>query len=647
MKFTRLFVVGLAFQAISLNGIADETDLLRQEIQHIVVVVLENRSFDNLFGWLYNEEESLHFIPSHSSLPFQGLTKKLAVSFANPLKNSAGETLFSCPPVEGVPSVKNSPWINSPGFNPHEPFPHVWKQVFGFEGNKHPTMLGFVQDYASHWHEKDWKENQLDICAIMESYTARELPVFHALARHYAISDQWFSSVPTQTNPNRAFLVCGTSEGETVNGWLAKNTFQSDTIWNRLSEESPDTSWAIFWQTDMVPGIFPGPYHGPETFAALRSIPNLDLHYSKIDEFHKLARKGELPHFSFIEPQWTFSVGIELDRWGEIFPELANSEALLGFQGNDLHPPGDVRTAENFLANIYTSLIANKEAWEKTLLVVLFDEHGGIFDHVAPPPSLPPDDHFQNGFSFDLFGVRTPALFISPRIKKGTVIRPEGSNYPFDHTSLIATLFKWKQIPPEKWGMGRRTAYAPTFESVITESVPRKDRILESPSNPTKSHPINMGDSIILKNPKGSYLSAGNGCFAAVGTAEEKVPVRMGPLGGRLMHGSFVCIELNHPEVPCECILDSACQCSNCYYKKNTHSPGQWWTLKSVDHPYLGYEIQEGDRIYLESHTYLDPLTFVPSRLAACDTCFFDFRVITKAITDPDADQCYWFVEKN
>ena len=78
-------------------------------------------------------------------------------------------------------------------------------------------MTGFLQDYASLWDEDDWMNQKKDICAVMESYTDQELPVIYALARHYAVSDLWFSSVPTQTNPNRAFLACGTSDGQIIN----------------------------------------------------------------------------------------------------------------------------------------------------------------------------------------------------------------------------------------------------------------------------------------------------------------------------------------------------------------------------------------------------------------------------------------------
>jgi phospholipase C len=648
LRFLTIFFV-ISLKTHSLNGVGNpllenQNDLMQQEIKHVVVLMLENRSFDNLLGWLYSEDAPLHFIPSNRARPFQGLSKGLLNRYTNPLRNSSGEIVFSCPPIQGVPSTIGSKLINSPACDPNEPFDHVTNQIFGFGGSMQASMLGFLQDYATLWDESDWVGNKQAICAVMESYTAQQLPVLHGLARHYAVSDLWFSSVPTQTNPNRAFLVCGTSDGQIINGELGQNTFSADTIWNRLEDQVPDTSWTIFWQTDRFPVIYPGPYNSPQMFPALTGIPNLDQHYQQLDVFHALARQGELPDFSFIEPQWTLLEAIHLDQLREDHPD---SQFLLGIQGNDLHPPGDVRTAENLLANIYTSLISNPEAWEKTLFVVLFDEHGGIFDHISPPSSLAPDDHFEYGFTFDRYGVRTPALFISPRIKQGTVIR-SASSVPFDHTSLIATILKWKNIDPTQWYMGERVAAAPTFEGIVTESVPRNDPIISEANFATEEEQtLNMGDPIVLKDRKGNYLAVSNwDDYATTTKKEESANLQFCPSAGKITHGSFVLIKLNDPSLSDEYLLDSCSLIGDCYYSKNSHTPSQWWTIKSVDYPYLGYEIKNGDRVYLECHVYLDPLTFVPARLATGDSLFLNESVTTKAITEEGVDEVYWIIEK-
>lgn len=624
--FSRFF-----FGILFLFGTSFANNLTQTEIKHVVVLMLENRSFDNVLGWLYSEDAPLQFIPSDQALPFQGLSPDILSKYNNVLQDASGKIIYSSTPIFGIPSTIGSRFINSPKENPNEPFDHVMKQIYG--SGSEPTMLGFLQDYASLWDESDWIKCKQDICAVMETYTTKELPVLQSLARHYAVSDCWFSSVPTQTNPNRAFLVCGTSEGQVVNGQLGRSVFNSDTIWNRLCELSPDTSWTIFWQSDTLPGVFPGPYDAPFQFAAMKKIPNLNSHYQKLDIFHELARKGELPDFSFIEPQWTFSEGLELYDLKILFPD---SGYLLGLQGNDLHPPGDVRTAENLLANIYTSLIANPDAWEKTLFIILFDEHGGIFDHISPPVAIPPDSHFENGFKFDRYGVRTPALFISPRIKQGTVIRSD-SDTPFDHTSMAATLFKWKNIPNSKWNMGKRVDKAPTFEAVITENLPRTDAVLGSVNASAKT--LSMGDPILLKNPQGKYLSISHfDSYATVGNAGATL--QLYPTGGKVTHGSFVLIKCK------ESLLDSGSLIGDCYFTSNDHRSSQWWTIKSVDHPYLGYEIQDGDKVYIEGHIYLKPQTFLPARLATANSVFLGKSVTTVEVSSHDADAYYWTIEK-
>ncbi|MBX3719248.1 MAG: hypothetical protein KF898_06330 [Parachlamydiales bacterium] len=638
-----LFCSFTALPFSQLQAISEKPDLMRQEIQHVVVLVLENRSFDSVLGWLYSHTDHPHFIPSQIALPFQGLSDVQLGSWTNLLKNTSGELVYSCSPIQGTPSTAGKKLINSPSQDPNEPFDHVTNQIFGYGGGTKATMLGFLQDFASLWNECQWTECKTDICAVMETYTSEQLPVLYGLARHYAVSDLWFSSVPTQTNPNRAFLACGTSEGQVINGWFGKSVFQADTIWNRLEEEAPGTSWTIFWQTDMLPFLFPGPFTDARTFTAMSRIPHLEDHYQRFDLFHELARQGKLPEFSFIEPQWTFCEAIELAQLKETYP---NFQMLAGIQGNDMHPPGDVRTAENLLANIYTSLIANTEAWNKTLLVILFDEHGGLFDHIPPPASIAPDDHFEHGFAFDRYGVRIPALFISPRIQQNTVIRSDLS-VPFDHTSLLSTLLKWKQVDPAQWNMGKRVAIAPTFERVVTETTPRRDPMI-SPSSflPPQGGELMMGEPIVLKDQKGLYLSIDECRYAKVDVANNHVRLMCLPNGGTLTHGSFVLLTIHDPSLAADnYVLDSCSLMGYCWYNQNTHSPGQWWTIKSVDFPYLGYEIKSGDRIYLESHIYLDPLCFVPCRLAPSAWSSLDGLVTTKAITDEEFNDCIWTIE--
>lgn len=623
---------------------AEEEHLMQREIEHVVVLMLENRSFDNVLAWLYNDNQPpSHFIPYQTEQRYHGLSEDTLEQYTNVLENSSGQIVFSSPPIKGIPSVAGTPYLNSPKFDPFESFEHILKQVFGKGTN--PSMKGFLQDYATHWWEHEWASQKKEISAVMETYTEKELPITYGLARQYAVSDLWFASVPTQTNPNRAFSICGTSEGQVNNGPLGKSVFNSDTIWNRLSEESPESDWAIFWQADMIPGIIPGSYC-KNSYAALNRIPNCDDHFLTMDRFHELARNGQLPAYSFIEPQWTLS--IDFDPKVKVLIEAL----LLGVQGNDFHPPGDVRTAENLIANIYTSLCANQEAWNKTLLIITFDEHGGLFDHVPPPMAIAPDNLDEQGFNFDRYGVRVPTIFISPRIKKGTVVRSENAEIPFDHTSLISTLLKWKKVDQSKWNMGKRVQIAPTFDSVITEEIPREDHIIGSSSllnsYANEEDVIAMGESFYLRDKKGNYIVKSDSSIftdAHVGSAKNRALLQLTGGNGNVTHGSFVLIQTCDPSRKDGNLLETSLTRCDCFYGPNRHTPGQWWTIKSVDQPFLGSKIRYGDKVYIENHIYLDPFQQVPARLTQREGLLSKY-LVTKTVTSEGSEDNYWIIEK-
>lgn len=612
---------------------------MQNDIKHVVILMLENRSFDNVLGWLYDQNDpSLNFIPLETDQEFLGLSENSLEKYTNTLKNHKNELVYTCKPIKGVPSVANSPYLNSPKFNPHEYFPHVINQIYGFDGSLEPSMTGFLQDYATQWNEDDWIYQKEVICSIMETYTEKELPVLHALAKQYAICDCWFSSVPTQTNPNRAFAICGTSDGQIINGNLGLSLFSSDTIFNRLEEVSKDTSWAIFWEMDAMPFLSPGPYHSPNTFLSMNKIPNLYKHYYKLDAFHQLARAGQLPNLSVIEPQWTISVNLSPTDEECLVGFFRDQELILGLQGNDLHPPGDIRTGENLLANLYTSLTANKEAWEHTLFIITFDEHGGLFDHIPPPSAISPDDSHQNGFAFDRYGVRIPTLFISPKIQKKTVIRSSDCTVPFDHTSVLATLLKWKNIDKKDWKLGKRVDAAPTFEDVFTLKEPRTDSILisDNTQQPTveAESTVKMGDQFYLRDRNGMYMMQNR----SHDLKNRAVFEFSGGLG-EITHGSFILIK----DALSEDLLTTVFHHSHCFYEINNHTSRQWWTIKNKAFPYLGYPIQYGDQIYLENHTYTELINYVPCRLTR--SLFYPY-LTTSPITEEDSENHYWYIEK-
>jgi phospholipase C len=166
----------------------------------------------------------------------------------------------------------------------------------------------------------------------------------------------------------------------------------------------------------------------------------------------------KLPAYTFLEPRFI-------------------AERLLRVHhSTDYHPPHNVQHAEKFLVDVYNA-VRSSPYRDRILLIVTFDEHGGTYDHVPPPNGAAPPEPTpiaKNGFKFDRFGVRTPAIVVSSWVKPGTVFRAAPGTTPYDHTSVLATLRDWKQIPAEDFLPSPRIAAAPTLHAVLTESVPNE-----------------------------------------------------------------------------------------------------------------------------------------------------------------------------
>jgi len=266
-----------------------------------------------------------------------------------------------------------------------------------------------------------------------------------ALAKGFAVCDRWFSSVPTQTFPNRAFASAGTSLG-----YLKDHSgmvFNCPSIFGRLSDANLD--WAIYGyngrpltRTDF-----------PDTKIAETT------HFGTFSDFKNRAAAGTLPPYTFLEPEW-------------------------GARGNSQHPNYDVSLGEQLMLDTYRAL-RDSPQWNQTLLLITYDEHGGNYDHVAPPSgAVPPDDHIGEFESFDFtrFGVRIPALLISPWIPEGTVFR--ATQGTIDHTSVLKTIEDRWGVPP----LTRRDAAAPSLAGVLSLGAPRIGDPLENVQAPV-SHP--------------------------------------------------------------------------------------------------------------------------------------------------------------
>jgi phospholipase C len=450
---------------------------MKSEIKHIVYLMLENRSLDQLLGWLYEDDSPLVNIPSQDPPTYNGLE---VGKYFNVDKDNCKQ-----PVVRGVDTM------NVPIHDPHEEYAHVNVQLFGTKENQPcgtlPKMNGFYKDFATY---------EYDVDQIMQTYTPQDLPVLNGLAKAYAVSDHYFCSVPSQTNCNRAFAAAGNSIGplnpKGDDGMLKAfvnnrnlshsplhiaqpfgNQFNQNTMWNVLSEHgfSNTTDWMHYYSHgDWVEALL-----GLDNYSYTRDLMTklqpkcFNDHFDKMDVFFKHAKLGTLPKVSFLEPAW----GLEIPIDGKD----------VGFPGTDYHPPTNLIPGEVFVKKIYDALTSNKAAWDNTLFIINFDEHGGTYDHVGPSPcatapwasdGTPEPYNKEECFDFKRFGVRVPLLLISPRVQKSTVFRAEGA-IPYDHTSVIATILKMFDIPKEKWRLGGRTANAPTFENVFEGNPVRQD----------------------------------------------------------------------------------------------------------------------------------------------------------------------------
>ena len=428
-------------------------------------------------------------------------------------------------------------------------------------------MKGYVRDYTNLLRKHGYKEDEVKRYAqqVMQSHTPEQLPVLNGLAKHYAVCDMWFSSIPSQTNTNRAFAFCGTSMGLTDNGFLEEDKrapviekivgyklgddrFKAKTIFNALADDGK-TTWKVFRESGMLqsnidkmaeillrvinvfmaknPLLLPAGITADillaylielsssklesdyihRLFPEILKIKDADSHFGKLDDFHTAARAGQLPNFTFIEPEWT--IGERGTGEGKLM------QKALFHQGDDYHPPGNTDAGENLVKQVYMSLIANKAAWEKTLLIITFDEPVGSFDHIPPPAAIPPwgegeEPSFkrEHDFKFNRYGGRVPAILVSPWVEKGTVFRST-TNVPFDHTSLIATILKWRGLENRIADFGERTKHAPTFENIVSLSTPRTDRkdvpFLKLAHK--AGEPVRFYDRFYLRAANGKYIS--------------------------------------------------------------------------------------------------------------------------------------------
>jgi len=405
-------------------------------IQHIVTLMLENRSFDHMLGFLYTDQGN----KSPTGKPFEGLTG----TESNPMSGGTNVSAFKIQATDKLAYFM-------PGSDPGEGYTATNSQLFNNTKAPTPpiaTNQGFVNDYV---YKLGWEKNKKGMVLpgtvaqnIMGIFTPEMLPILSTLARSYAVCDHWYCSAPTETLPNRAFANAATSQGH-----MNDNTksFTVPSIFGLMSEHN--VSWSIYGYDEepMTRLDF------PDTTAAP------DSHFGVFKDFQAAAANGTLPSYTFLEPSW-------------------------GTAGNSQHPNGDVSMGEQLIHDVYYAL-RNGKAWNQTLLIITYDEHGGCYDHVSPPLGAVPPDNSEGeyGFDFKRFGLRVPTVLVSPLIAAGTVFRVPVNSMPLDHTSILKTIEKRWKLP----NLTARDKAAPDIGAVLTLKTPRTDDPLQGVTVPKSS----------------------------------------------------------------------------------------------------------------------------------------------------------------
>jgi phospholipase C len=334
---------------------------LIRDIDTIVIVLMENRSFDHVLGYL--------------GLPpfdwkIEGLQKCNTPRYANPYDNRSYSSF-------------QMSRLDMPHDPPHE---RSWiEEQIGSVISGQRNMTGFVQSY--------YKNGQIPGPGpgvqpeVMGYYIPAQVPVTDFLARSFVVCDRWFSCIPASTQPNRLMAMSGYTliDGNVdvlkdqylVYDWLNDHRVS----WRVYHEGIPFFALMPRWITHLLEDNFRG-------FGRLAT----DVH----DE-----SDATFPEVIFVEPTYT-------------------DAPHLGAPSDD-HPPSSITGGQDFLRKVYTALTGNPSRWARTVMILTYDEHGGFFDHYSPPPIATVPPRGANYPAFDSSGVRVPGLVISPLAPEGTV----------------------------------------------------------------------------------------------------------------------------------------------------------------------------------------------------------------------------------
>ncbi|OBT53777.1 hypothetical protein VE04_05122 [Pseudogymnoascus sp. 24MN13] len=398
---------------------------LKDKIKNVVLITMENRSLDNLLGGQKTKgiENSINNGP-----------------YCNPLNLTDTSKGKACSRPKDYDSILNDPDHGVPGNNIEFYGTFLPDNAAIQAGKLKPTMDGFVHEQLRLYSAK--QDPSVLANQVMNYYTEEQVPVITGFTKEFVTFNNWHSGHPGPTNPNRAYIVSGTSAGHGTNDAdFGKSALTQHSIFEQLSSQN------ITWKNS----------------AAVAGRGDA-MYFASTD-----ADRGRVPQFTYVNP------------------------SCCGVGTNSMHPTGLVSDGEVLLKQMYDA-IRNGPQWENTLFIVTFDETGGFHDHVAPPLAPRPDnltytvatpDKDQYTFEFDRLGGRLPTWIISPWVASGYVeklgVNSGGETVAYSATSILRTLgYLWDFAP-----FTPRVEWSPSFDHLILEKTNNKAKPQVMP-NPIK-----------------------------------------------------------------------------------------------------------------------------------------------------------------
>jgi phospholipase C len=351
-------------------------------IKHVVVVVMENRSFDHIYGDFPEVNGINPLNPNLQAINVANQSQYFCnpghdfLSMMSDIFGTGCTGYVSGQPLQGVAPSIPTPIVPAPTAN----------------------MSGFEHTHGT--------KNVMSYFQYLPQGNPGRLNVLHSLAENYVVCDNWFCDTPSCTTSNRFFVHAATNRGyndynpATPTSDNTTTMFGANNIYQQLDRINPGSiNWAHYG--------WPQASYDSELFGYCYNFPN---QFAKnISDFSSDVASGNLPFYTFINPS--------LNNPG--YPLV----------GNSMHPSSDIRLGENLIAQVYNTLVAHSDIWENTLLIITFDENGGFYDHVPPPSTVSPDginycpsspdsasstEGYPAYFDYSILGPRVPALLISP-----------------------------------------------------------------------------------------------------------------------------------------------------------------------------------------------------------------------------------------